>query len=156
PEPFPNPPVPEGFVERMPMALDIALSSLAFTRPAVGEPFVLPLDFDPRGALVQIVQGTGPTDPVVFAGVFPGLVGSCIPGPTDVVFPRTGAGNVGLFPLARGNLTVLPDCSRSFTVTLDNVPLGTYTLRVGGIDRGTIPVVAIPVATVNGTSTGTI
>ncbi len=142
-EAFPEPPIPEGPVEQMQMALDEALNVLAFTRPAIGVPAPNPLTFEPRGALVEILQGTGPSAPVAFAGIFPGTPGSCAAGPTLAIFPPTGAGTVGPFPLAHGTFNVLPDCSRDFTVALENVPVGTYSLRVGGIGHGSFPVVSV-------------
>src|SRR5262249_27397143 len=122
--------------------------ALAFASPPPPPlPANQPLDFDPRGADLQITQGADCAAPVVFEGTFPGdPQPPCDPAiPTDLarlftanlLLNPTGAVDLGPFPLADASFNVNADCSGIFTTTLSGVPAGLYTLCADGVARGT-------------------
>ncbi len=120
--------------------------------PAPPFPAVQPLDFDPRGALIQIVAGGACSDPVAFETVFPGAPAPpCDPlVPVDlarvfsaaVEVPLTNLVPLGPFPLATASFDVAADCSATFAVELLGVPAGTYGICVDGLLQGSQMVVA--------------
>lgn len=97
----------------------------------------LPLDFDPRGAVVEI-EGAG--------GVFfSGSVNGQVDGVNECTFsetespltaqPSAGAGS------GNSRLRIRDDCRRDFDVEIEDVPTGDYDLFVDDILRGMITVV---------------
>jgi hypothetical protein len=125
----------------------------------------LPLDFDPRGALIEIFEDSAS----IFHVAFP-TEGSededddDAPGPgnddpgndddpdnDDDPGDATSAeiiidlNNTGVYPAADGEARWERDDEGEidFEVEIEDVPTGSYTLRVGGIDRGTITVTVV-------------
>ena len=132
---------------------------LEFRFPA--EPGKLPLDFDPRGQLIEVSDASG----LVFSVNFPSAGGgddddsgggdddgsggdddsgggdddSSDPGEIEV-----SLNNAGVFPAASGDARyrIDDDGDRDFDVEIEDLPVGGYDLVVGGVQRGTISVVA--------------
>ena len=113
-----------------------------FRSPA--EPGKVLLDFDPRGQLVEIAQGS-----TVFLTTRMGTEsggggnggGTRVVGSADRYELRLEASHDG--PELKATL----DAGRAhseFRAELEDVAVGSYTLDVGGTDRGTIDVVAVP------------
>jgi hypothetical protein len=109
------------------------------------DPDELPLTFDPYGALVEVKQGatvilTGSTTATTGGGAGGG--GGNVCGEEEL---RLDLVNVGPDPNAKGDARhrVRDDCDRDFRVEVENLPLGTYDLFVGGVDRGDIQVVLV-------------
>jgi hypothetical protein len=100
------------------------------------------LDFEPVGATVEVKQGD-----VLFFSLTQGGPGtgggggSCTEGPLEVELPLL---NPGAVPAASGKARyrIRDDCDRDFRVEIEDVADGGYDLRVGGVSRGTIAVVA--------------
>jgi cytochrome c peroxidase len=136
------PPMAEGVIERMAMALQGALRALVFaTNFATLEPGTLPLDFDPRGAPIEILQGLAPDAPVAFSGVLPGEPGVCGAALIPLVLTPNPGLALGPLPFATAALTVAPDCTQLFDVAIRSAPSGDYPVLVGGVPRGVITVV---------------
>jgi hypothetical protein len=101
------------------------------------DPDELPLDFDPLGALVQVAQDST----IVLSGTAladaPGL-SVCTPSEST-----TPLANVGPDPDAHGDtrFRIRDDCDRDLRVEIEDLPVGTYDVLVGGVPRGTIDVV---------------
>ena len=103
------------------------------------------LDFDPRGALIEVVDGSTTLFFTEF-GTASENDGSDDSGSSDEDWTWTGSDreirfrldNLGVYP--GGYSTVyytLDEDGLEFEVEIDDVRAGTYTLRVGGVDRGT-------------------
>jgi len=92
-----------------------------------------PLDFDPRGSLVEIVGG----GEVLFSGVFPENPGG---GPA-VVRIEVELANSGVHPegAAEALFTSGPQGER-FVIEIEDVPAGTYALFVGAEEQASIEV----------------
>ena len=102
------------------------------------EPGKVPLDFDPRGATVDVARGpdvffTGPAEAQA-----PG-VNVCAFSESEVFVPAAGAGG-----RAKARIRTRDDCDRDFRVEIEDVPVGGYELFVGGVLRGTIDVAFDP------------
>lgn len=99
----------------------------------------LPLDFDPRGATIELRQGAD----TWFSGTTENQA-ACTPEIREAEIPRTADGTV-LAPngQATAQLKTQADCDRNFEVELEDVPVGVYELWVGGVKRGDITVVDI-------------
>lgn len=98
----------------------------------VGE---LPLDFDPTGATIEVVQGTN-----VF---FSATGGTATTGTCTIVDSEVDFSNVGPIGSAKGKSRLRQDvdCGRDFRVEVEKLPVGSYSLNVDGLLRGTISVV---------------
>jgi len=96
-----------------------------------------PLDFDPRGKLIDVASGAG----VLFSGTLDGT----IPGVNQCDFSETETALVAAPAAGSGSgdtkLRIREDCRRDFSVEIEDVPVGAYDLFVGGVLRGTIQVV---------------
>jgi len=97
----------------------------------------LPLDFDPLGALIQVAQGST----IVLSGTLLADatgVNVCTPSESTTVLA-----NVGADPDASGRarFRVRDDCDRQFEVEIEDLPIGTYDVVVGGVVRGAIELV---------------
>lgn len=114
----------------------------------------LPLTFDPVGAHIVIRQGAT----VYFDGVFSsssggtGTTGGSGNNGSNVVFPPETAGKIeenltrtGVISGASGDAKyeIRDNGRRKFSVEIEDVPTGDYSLRVGGDHRGTIRVVTV-------------
>ena len=134
-----------GGVERATLELRTAATGtegeVEFRSPV--EPGKILLDFDPRGALVEVVQG----DTVFLRTKFGEGGGAGNDDPGDVP-----GGSVGFYemrvetandgPELHAKLEDRPNRA-DFSVELEDVPAGSYALDVGGVERGTIEVVAV-------------
>ncbi len=144
---------PEIVMERMAMAFGEAKASLTFVANAVLPPapgvVELPLNFDPRGKLIEIKDAGIGT--LLFSGTFP--VGD----PANTPFPPTPPNCVPeliialltptpdappLPALAEAELLITgpPECATEFGVAIIDMPIGFYDFFVDGILRGTMEV----------------
>ena len=113
------------------------------------EPGKLLLDFDPRGQIVDVVQGGSVylTGQAPDQGTPPGDGGD-----GDTNPPPFGNGelevdlvNSGVYPAGSGDAEVEQRSDRvEFDVEIEDVPLGEYSLVVAGEERATIDVVSTP------------
>ncbi len=119
---------------------------IEFRSPA--EPGKELLDFDPRGALIEILDGST----VVLESVAPeqgqipgGDTGNPPPfGDSEIEVSLT---NDGVFPAGSGEAEFEQESNRvDFDIEIEDVPVGDYAVSVGGIARGTLSVID----TVNG------
>ena len=95
-----------------------------------------PLDFDPRGKLIDVAG----TDGILFSGSLDGA----IPGVNQCTFSETVTPLVPAPAAGAGSgdtkLRIRDDCRRDFSVEIEDVPVGAYDLLVGGVSRGTLQV----------------
>ncbi|MCF6318546.1 MAG: hypothetical protein L3J83_04570, partial [Proteobacteria bacterium] len=124
---------------------------LEFRFPSeIGKPL---LNFDPRGQLIEIRQngntilevefasgtGGGTSNPPPGGNNNPGSSGAP-PFANDVETKRF-LNNTGVIASARGEVELEQEYNEvEFEVEIENVPLGNYTLFVGGVEKGTITV----------------
>jgi hypothetical protein len=96
----------------------------------------LPLDFDPQNQLIEVRQGA-----TVFLS---GTQAAGTPGAAPLVTLDVPLVNAGAAPAASGHAAFQQqtDFHRSFKVEVEDLPVGTYDLVVGGILRGAINVVS--------------
>ncbi|MGB0514172.1 MAG: hypothetical protein ACPGJE_04950, partial [Wenzhouxiangellaceae bacterium] len=107
------------------------------------EPGKVLLTFDPRGQLIEVLQDGA----VVLETISPDS--GQIPGSDQGNPPPFGnleidadLINAGGFPAGSGDAELELRSNRAgFEVEIEDVPIGPYTLRVDGIDRGTIDVI---------------
>ncbi|MFW5815618.1 MAG: hypothetical protein ACOCVP_02060, partial [Wenzhouxiangella sp.] len=101
------------------------------------------LDFDPRGSLIEIMEG----DRTLFFVDFPDEGGTSNPGQPGPGGEDSGPEleivydipNLGVFSQADAKAEFYRDeDGLEFDVEIDDVPAGTYTLRVGGVVQGSI------------------
>ncbi len=94
------------------------------------------LTFDPRGAVVEIVQ-----EDTVF------LTSDAMPGGGPMVIEfkiEIELDNAGVYPDGSGELEFEQRLDRTeFKVEIEDVPAGPYGLRVGGVDRAVIDVIEL-------------
>ncbi len=111
------------------------------------------LEFDPRGALIDIVEGENLDEgTVIFFVEFPetdehpdrpgpGGPGGKGPGmEIDLDLPKVTDDSDYVDASAKAELEI-DDDGREFEVEIEDVPAGTYTLKVGGVERGQIEAV---------------
>lgn len=143
--------VERGTIEVVTLEDDSTEGELEFRYPA--EAGKLPLDFDPRGETIEVAEGAT----TLFSSVFP------VDGPPDDDGDdgdddgddgdggddggteseiREDLDNTGIFPAGSGEARWEQDDDGDidFDVEIEDVPVGGYTLRVGGVARGTIQV----------------
>jgi len=107
------------------------------------EPGKALLDFDPRGKIIEVLQGSM----IVLESLAPD--NGEIPGSDQGNPPPFGDSeievtlvNAGAFPAGSGDAEFEQESDRvDFEVEIEDVPVGSYSLAVGGIERGTIEVV---------------
>lgn len=104
---------------------------------SAASPPKLPLDFDPRGAVVDVQQGATTVFSGIMAAQAPG-VNSCTPSESEEVVTSTGVDADGS---AKARLRTKDDCERDFQVEIEDVPVGDYEVWVGGVLRGALTVV---------------
>lgn len=94
----------------------------------------LPLEFDPRGAVVEITGG-GQT---LFSGTFPANPGG---GSSVVVNIEVELANSGEYPDGEAHAEFRSDRrGDEFVVEIEDVPVGAYSLWIGSEERGVIDV----------------
>ncbi|MFQ5443962.1 MAG: cytochrome-c peroxidase, partial [Nitrospinales bacterium] len=149
PQPFEPPNLAETIIERMPAALGGGKASLNFVAgdaipPGAGDQ-QFPLDFDPRGKLVEIkVAGTGT---VLFFGNMPGVPGPLPPAPPCqddlILVPLFGTGVItNPLTIAAVEMNIFSNCAVDFRVELVGFPLDFYDFFVDGVKRGTMEAIA--------------
>ena len=114
---------------------------IEFRSPA--EPGKQLLDFDPRAKLIEILDGTT----VVLESVAPDQ--GDIPGGDQGNPPPFGDSEIevslindGVYPAGSGEAEFEQEDNRvDFDVEIEDVPVGDYAVRVGGIERGTLSVI---------------
>ena len=104
---------------------------------SAASPPKLPLDFDPRGAVVDVQQGSTAFFSGLMAAQAPG-VNSCTPTESEEAIASTGVDPDGS---AKARVRTKDDCERDFQVEAEDVPVGDYEVWVGGTLRGTLTVV---------------
>jgi hypothetical protein len=92
----------------------------------------LPLDFDPRDALVKL---EGPAGLMASSDGSPSIDGLDACAESEVEVPLAAIGGVGQ---GKSELKVDHDCDKSFEVEIEEVVAGAYDVYVDGILRGTI------------------
>jgi hypothetical protein len=133
-----------GGVERATLDVRTAASGtegeVEFRSPV--EPGKVLLDFDPRGALVEIAQGGTVFLRTTFgSGAGAGDDAGDLPGGVAGFYEmRVESSNDG--PELHAKLEERPSRA-DFSVELEDLPAGSYALDVGGVERGTIEVVAV-------------
>jgi len=118
---------------------------LEFRNPS--EPGKLPLNFDPRGQLIEVKTAAGTFFSHLFGGSTSGggSTGvSLIPLLMDLPLFNTG---VSANATAKAEFKRDDRGRRNFEVEIEDAPLGTYVLLVGGVQQGTINVVTDPSGT---------
>jgi hypothetical protein len=105
-------------------------------RTGSDDPEVLPLDFDPRSQIIDVVRnGT-----IIFSGELAAKargVNVSTPRLATVVLPSTGADSDGH---AEAKLRIDDRARKHFSVEIEDVPTGTYDLFVDGVDVADIVV----------------
>jgi len=123
---------PEAPIEMMQAAQGQQLATIAYATFPFPNSF--PLTFDPRGKFIDIRNNTGTT---VFSGTFPGQSSStCVPGNDLAILLNPAIPPIG--GLAQADFLELPDCSRLFTISIDQAPTnpptfappGAYTVHI--------------------------
>ncbi|MGB8168133.1 MAG: hypothetical protein WCF18_11620, partial [Chthoniobacteraceae bacterium] len=125
-------------IERGELALKGTKGQLTFDS-APTKPGVPLLDFDPRGAMVDIVSGAT----VIFTGKLEAKasgVNSASPSETRGSIPSTGADADGT---ATAKLRIDSRARKHFSVEIEDVPAGAYDLLVDGAKVGSIQVAAV-------------
>jgi hypothetical protein len=96
-----------------------------------------PLDFDPRGKVIDVSTGAGIVWSGTLAGSIPGVT-ACTLSETETALVPTAAAGAGS---GDTKLRIREDCRRDFSVEIEDVPVGDYDLVVDGVPRGTIAAV---------------
>jgi len=100
------------------------------------KPPKLLLDFDPRGLIIDVVQGGA----VYFSGVMAAQaegISNCDFSEISQAVASTGVDPDGK---ADARFRIREDCDRDFRLEIQDVPTGNYELFVGGVNRGAITV----------------
>ena len=104
------------------------------------DPGEVKLDFDPNGQTIEIVQGAT----VFFGGVFSGGTTTTTPqaGQCEASEMRLPMLDAGAIPGAKGDarFRVRDDCEQDLRIEIEDVPVGSYDLRVDGTVRGSFNV----------------
>ncbi len=124
-----------GGVLRATIAVGAAEGEVEFDSAA--SPPKLPLDFDPRGAVIDVQQGATTVFSGVMAAQAPG-VNACTGSESEETVTSTGVDPDGS---AQARLRTKDDCERDFQVEIEDVPTGAYDVYVGGVLRGVLTVV---------------
>jgi len=101
------------------------------------DPGEILLDFDPRGAVIEIRQGAVAYFSHTFGGGSGGSSGICEPNETEL--PLLNEGSIGQAK-GKARLRVRDDCDEDFRVEIEDLPVGNYNVLVGGSARGVIAV----------------
>jgi hypothetical protein len=105
------------------------------TKPGLGK---LPLDFDPRGLVIDLVAGSS----VVSSGPLEAQIDDvnvCAPEESEIFLAAAVLGGQ-----AKARFRTKDDCDRDFRVEVEDVPEGLYELWVAGVPRGAFDVVFDP------------
>lgn len=139
-----------GDTDRGELVVNMGIGETEFRSP--GEAGKILLTFDPRGELVEIYDDQGvvlTSGDVVFDPGDDDDNGDPIDfGMVEIDVDLT---NTGVFPLASGDARLRPEVDRTdFKVEIEDVPVGSYTLRIADEVVGTINAVLLEDGTVEG------
>ena len=101
------------------------------------DPDELPLNFDPRGALVQVAQGA---DVILTGTALADAPGLNVCTESESLAPLAAIGP-DLDADGKARFRVKDDCDRDLEIEAEDVPVGTYDVWVGGVLRGTLEVI---------------
>ncbi len=143
------PPIPETPLEKMVMANQAFLGVAIFSSDLSNEEAqVMLLDFDPKGAMIEIVQLDVPGQPVINRSLFPPFQTPC-PSLSELSIKPTGdgewvTGQPWPFPFCAASYLVSPGtCKIVFEIGISNMPIGNYMLRVDGVDKAPLQIVEL-------------
>lgn len=146
-----------GGVDRGDLVVSLGIGETEFRSPV--EAGKVLLTFDPRGKVIEVHDGQGAvlsSGTTVFDGGDdgPGDDGGD-DGGSDIDFGNsdieTELDNTGVFPLASGDAKLEPRADRTdFSVEIEDVPEGSYDVRIGGDIVGTIQAVMMQDGTIKG------
>jgi hypothetical protein len=132
-----------GGVDRGQLVVSLGRGETEFRSPV--EAGKVLLTFDPRGQVVEVRDGQGAvltSGDVVFTGGDDngggggGGGGEIDFGTTDI---EVELSNAGVYPAASGDAKLEPRADRTdFSVEIEDVPAGSYDLRIGGASVGTL------------------
>lgn len=147
-----------GGIDRGELVIALGTGETEFRSPV--EPGKVLLTFDPRDQLIEIhddqgavlTSGDGVIGPGGDDGGNDGGDGNS---GTEIDFGTTQIevelGNTGVYPGASGDAKLEPREDRTdFSVEIEDVPIGSYTLRIGGNEVGMIDVVQLQDGSIEG------
>jgi len=142
-----------GGIDRGPLIVNMGIGETEFRSPV--EAGKILLTFDPRGELIEVHDGQGAvltSGDVVFDDDDDNDGGD---GGDDIDFGTTEIevelNNTGVFSEASGDAKLEPRADRTdFSVEIEDVPLGSYDLRIGGDIVGTIQAVMVQDGSIEG------
>ena len=155
-----------GGVDRGELVVTMGIGETEYRSPA--EDGKLLLTFDPRGMVIEVSSSLGAvltSGDSTFSGGDDGPGDDDNPGdddspgdddnPGDMDFGTTEIevelGNTGVYPAASGDAKLRPRADRTdFSVEIEDVPAGSYILKIGGEIVGSIQVVVMQDGTVEG------
>jgi hypothetical protein len=139
-----------GGADRGELVVSLGIGETEFRSPV--EAGKILLSFDPRGEVIEVSDDQGA---VLTSGdaVFDG--GDDNGGGDDIDFGteplEVELTNTGVYGLASGDAKLEPRVDRTdFSVEIEDVPAGSYDLRVGGSSVGTIQAVMLPDGSIEG------
>jgi len=138
-----------GGIDRGELVVTLGIGETEYRSPV--EPGKILLTFDPRGEVIEVHdnQGAVLTSGDAVFGEDDDDVGENMDfGNIEIEVELT---NTGVFPLASGDAKLEPRVDRTdFSVEIEDVPVGSYGLRVGGETVGTIEVMMMQDGSVEG------
>ena len=152
-----------GGIDRGQVAVALGIGETEFRSPV--EAGKVLLTFDPRGEIIEIHDGQGPVlssgdDMMTGGGDCTNNCGGGTGGGGSGGGPELDFGNVdievalnnpGVYAAASGDAKLEPREDRTdFSVEIEDVPVGSYALRIGGNIVGTIEVMTMPDGSVEG------
>lgn len=137
-----------GGIDRGELVVAMGIGETEFRSPV--EAGKVLLTFDPRDQLIEIHDGQGA---VLTSGE--GVIGVGGDNDVEIDFGTTlievELNNTGIYPEASGDAKLEPRDDRTdFSVEVEDVPIGSYTLRIGGNEVGTIVVVQLQDGSIEG------
>ncbi len=140
-----------GGIDQGPLIVNMGIGETEFRSPV--ESGKILLTFDPRGEVVEVHDGQGAVltsgETVIDDDDDDGGGGDDIDfGTTEI---EVELNNTGVFSEASGDAKLEPRSDRTdFSVEIEDVPVGSYDLRIGGDIKGTIQVVMMPDGAIEG------
>jgi hypothetical protein len=131
--------------------VSLGIGETEFRSP--GEAGKVLLTFDPRGEVIEVHDGQGAVltsdGGVLGGGDDGGGGGGTLDFGTALIDVQLV--NAGIYPAGSGDAKLEPRDDRTeFSVEIEDVPVGNYTLFVGGVERGTIMVATLTDGSVQG------
>lgn len=139
-----------GGIDRGELIVALGIGETEFRSPV--EAGKVLLTFDPRGEMVEVHDDQGVVltsgDVILDPGDDDDNGEPIDFGTTEIEVDLT---NTGVYTLASGDARLRPETDRTdFSVEIEDVPIGSYTLRIGGNVVGTIEVVQLQDGSVEG------